>query len=528
MNDLLSDKKIVAQLKSRNIKVEEIISQLEIFKRGYESIVLEKPCVIGDGIGDLDDKLLNNYIELYENKISRRIPIKFVPASGAASRMFKVLFYFYNLDENLDINSNHCPTGVETEDYSKLIKFFNNLNKFAFYNELDLCISNDSLSLQNLGSSGDYKRVLYYIFSESGLNYSRFPKGLVKFHRYKDHSRTAFEEHLYEGLEYSRENSRNIVSVHFTVSEETRYDIERYLDHALQYLIDFKVHFDLSYSIQKPSTDIIAVDMNNSPVLDKNGCLIFRPGGHGALLQNLNELSGDIVFIKNIDNVVPDHLKGDTILYKKAIGGLLLHLEDKIHKYLAIIEWDQGTKNIIEEVECFIKEELNYDLKLIISGLSLERKKKELFKFLNRPLRICGVVKNEGEPGGGPFWVKDNNGFISKQIVELPQVDMTSEKQAKTWNSSTHFNPVDIVCSLQDYKGNQFNLLDYRDPNTGFISQKSFNGIDIKALELPGLWNGSMANWITVFVEVPLITFNPVKTVFDLLRNEHQPLSFNS
>jgi len=255
MKELLSGKKVAYQLKSRNINIEKIISQLEIFKRGYESIILEKACVIGDGIRGLDEKLLNNFSELYENKIKHRIPTKFVPASGTASRMFKVLLYFYNLDENLDIYSNHCPIGVEKEDYSKLIKFFKNLKKFAFYNELDLCISKDSLSLQHLVSSGDYKRILYYIFSESGLNYSKYPKGLIKFHSYRDHSRTAFEEHLYEGMEYSKDN-RNIVRVHVTVSEESRDDIERYLDHALQYLVEFNAHFELSYSIQKNRVQI--------------------------------------------------------------------------------------------------------------------------------------------------------------------------------------------------------------------------------------------------------------------------------
>ncbi|RMG37720.1 MAG: DUF4301 family protein, partial [Methanobacteriota archaeon] len=281
-------------------------------------------------------------------------------------------------------------------------------------------------------------------------------------------------------------------------------------------------HLEITYSFQKPSTDTIAVDLENRPLRDEEGRLIFRPGGHGALLENLNDLKGDIIFIKNIDNVVPDRLKPPTFQYKKVLAGYLIWLQRNIYHYLEKLTGEDWEEHLNELVQ-FIAENLNQKITVSLERFDRpEERRNYLFNFLNRPIRVCGMVKNEGEPGGGPFWVEEANGEESLQIVESAEVDLHSPDQLNIWKASTHFNPVDLVCGVRDYQGNPFNLLAFTNPESGIITRKSLNGQDIKALELPGLWNGGMAKWITVFVEVPIITFNPVKTIFDLLRAEHQ------
>jgi hypothetical protein len=281
------------------------------------------------------------------------------------------------------------------------------------------------------------------------------------------------------------------------------------------------VQYDISFSEQKPSTDIIGVDMDNNPFREDDEKLHFRPGGHGALIENVNDLKGDIIFIKNIDNVVPDRLKEPTYLYKRVIGGLLLRLQEKAHNYLRSLE----TKNVsaieLNEIISFAVRDLMIELNEQFDKMSLAEKCDYLYDRLNRPMRVCGMVKNEGEPGGGPFWVKSDNGEVSLQIVESSQINPNDAAQQKIASGASHFNPVDLVCAVKDYKGRQFDLHNFIDPSTGFISIKSKDGRNLKAQELPGLWNGAMAKWITVFVEVPIITFNPVKTVNDLLRDQH-------
>jgi hypothetical protein len=367
----------------------------------------------------------------------------------------------------------------------------------------------------------EYNSIIDFLLLEKGLNYAALPKGLLKFHKYNNTSRTAFEEHFVEAADYSSD-IHGEASIHFTLSPEHIYKFKNLIQHTIEgYEQNLNVRFNITYSIQKPGTDTIAVDLNNQPFCESDGSLLFRPGGHGALLENLNELNGDIIFIKNIDNIVPDRLKEETYKYKKAIGGLLVEFQEEVWKYLRLLEAGNVHEDLLDEIIQFTNDQLNIPLAFSAS-LSNDEKVKILFSKFNRPIRVCGMVKNEGEPGGGPFWTKNSNGELSLQIVESSQIDMDNTEQKNIFKSSTHFNPVDLVCGVKDYKGFNFNLLNYTDPATGFISIKSKDGRELKALELPGLWNGAMADWITIFVEVPIITFNPVKTVNDLLREEHQ------
>ncbi len=378
------------------------------------------------------------------------------------------------------------------------------------------------MDIESLLSRGQYKNILEYILTAKGLDYADLPKGLIKFHRYPDHSRTPFEEHLVEAAAYVKDRN-GVARIHFTISPEHEGAIKNHIERVRDRYEKSGVKYEITFSYQKPSTDTVAVDLENRPFRDAEGKLVFRPGGHGALLENLYELEGDIIFIKNIDNVVPDRLKGETYLYKRVLGGLLVELQKQIFQYLDRISKGDLNEPLIEEIIGFASDRLYIVLPKRIGQGTKEEKADFLFSRLNRPLRVCGIVKNQGEPGGGPFWVEHADGTSSMQIVESSQVNMKSAGQKEIWESSTHFNPVDLVCGVRDYLGKAFNLMNFTDPETGFISTKSYEGRELKALELPGLWNGGMANWNTVFVEVPIITFNPVKTVFDLLRKEHQP-----
>ena len=376
----------------------------------------------------------------------------------------------------------------------------------------------------------NYKAVVANLLESAGLNYGALPKGLLKFHRYADGVRTPLEEHLVEGALYAAGKSGDVF-VHFTVSTEHRELFQKLVDSkAAEYAAKYGVNYHISFSEQKPSTDTVAADMENKPFRDKDGKLLFRPGGHGALIENLNDLAlienlndldADVVFIKNIDNVVPDRLKADTVTYKKLLAGVLVTLQKQAFEYLKLLDSGSYRHDELENIIRFVQQQLHCrraDLKdLEDADLVIYLRKK-----LNRPMRVCGMVKNVGEPGGGPFLAYNPDGTVSLQILESSQIDMNDAEKKAMFEKGTHFNPVDLVCAVRNYKGEKFNLLNYVDKATGFISYKSKNGKDLKALELPGLWNGSMSDWNTVFVEVPLSTFNPVKTVNDLLREQHQ------
>jgi hypothetical protein len=497
-----------AQMNTMGIHPDLVKKQVGFFKNGFPFINLDRAATPGDGIVVLNKNEIEKLVSTYEKESKSEQIVKFVPASGAASRMFKDLYAFveeWNGNEN-DENQ---------KKYKNVFKIFSQVQEFAFVADLKEILKKDfSIDLNNFVIKNDYKNILNSILNEKGLNYGNLPKALIKFHSYATDSRTSLEEHLVEGALYAVTSDR-YVYIHFTVTPEHLKLFENKLQSVLSKYEDrFQIKFKISYSIQKPSTDTIAVTIDNKPFRTNEGKLLFRPGGHGALIENLNELNVSIVFIKNIDNVVPDYLKLQTVLYKKAIGGLLLKLRKNIFSFLYKIEKGENSNELKNEILEFYKKYFHLSIE---PEISLEN----LFKMLNRPIRVCGMVKNEGEPGGGPYWIKANN-TISLQIIESSQINSADDNQLNIFKQATHFNPVDLVCSMKDYKGNKFDLNCFIDPNTGFISKKSKDGIELKALELPGLWNGAMSDWNTIFVEVPIITFNPVKTINDLLRSEHQ------
>lgn len=518
MSNNIFTAKDISQIANRGSDLQTVEQQIEKFIKGFPFSNLQKAATIGDGVLKLDEKELDALKAFYNRKAQLKKVLKFVPASGAASRMFQILFNF--LEESQD-GKKSLDELLADKSFNSVSNFLSNITKFAFFNSLEDALSKDGMSIENTLEKKKYAAIIDYLLNENGLDYGLLPKGLLEFHRYYDVSRLAMEEHLVEGAFYSRsENDRALL--HFTVSPEHMEKFKIQLKQVQNiYEKKFGISYDVNFSTQKESTDTIAVDMDNKPFREKDGSLLFRPGGHGALIENLNELDAEIIFIKNIDNIVPDRLKEPTILYKKALGGLLLKLQESTFKYLNELE-KMNENGPLDPIIEFARESLNINLPANFNKKTFDDQKEFLFNHLNRPIRVCGMVKNEGEPGGGPFWVKNTKGETSLQIVESSQVDADNADQLNIMKSATHFNPVDLVCSIKNYKNEKFDLHKYVDPETGFISVKSKDGKKLKAQELPGLWNGAMANWITVFVEVPIVTFNPVKTVNDLLREQHQ------
>ncbi len=500
------DKELLA---SKGISEAQIEAQLTCFEKGFPYLRLDAAASVDKGIltPSIDEQTI--FLSAWDNyKNSDKNILKFVPASGAASRMFKNLFEFLEADYE-----------TPTTAFEQI--FFTHIDRFAFYDDLNTaCLGLFGLTIPELIAEGEFKKIVDVLLDADGLGYGQLPKGLLLFHNYPEGPRTPLEEHLVEGALYAA-CSGGDVNIHFTVSPEHRTMFESLVeDKTAEFAKRFGVTYHISFSEQKPSTDTIAADMDNQPFRDK-GKLVFRPGGHGALIENLNDLDADVVFIKNIDNVVPDRLKDDTVLYKKLIAGVLVTLQHQAFQYLELLDSGSYTQEQVMEILQFLQKKLfckNPDIKnLEDAELVLYLKQK-----LNRPMRVCGMVKNVGEPGGGPFLAYNPDGTISLQILESSQIDMSDPQKKKMFEEGTHFNPVDLVCAVRNYQGQKFDLTHYVDPATGFISYKSKNGKELKALELPGLWNGAMSDWNTVFVEVPLTTFNPVKTVNDLLRAQHQ------
>ena len=497
------------QIAGKGISEQQIERQLGEFKTGFPFLKLEAAAAIGRGIVAPTETEGKQYVEAWQQyKAEGRKVVKFVPASGAASRMFKDMFAFVDADYD-----------VPTTDFEK--KYFDNIERFAFYQELDaVCQKNEGKGIKELIAAGQYKAVAANMLKAEGLNYGQLPKGLLLFHNYAEGPRTPMEEHLVEGALYAASNGE--AHVHFTVSHE---HMELFKQKVAQkadlYAQKYGIRYDISFSEQKPSTDTIAANPDGTPFRNSDGSLLFRPGGHGALIENLNEIEADVIFVKNIDNVVPDRLKQDTVEWKQIIAGVLVTLQKRAFEYLRLLDTGKYTHEQIEEIIRFVQQDLccrKSDIKeLEDAELVIYLRKK-----LNRPMRVCGVVKNVGEPGGGPFLTYNQDGTVSLQILESSQIDKSNKEYMEMFTKGTHFNPVDLVCAVKDYKGQPFDLPKYVDPTTGFISQKSKSGKELQALELPGLWNGAMSDWSTVFVEVPLSTFNPVKTVNDLLRDQHQ------
>ena len=501
--DATLTQKITAQGK----QVETIQQQLESFKQGFPFLHLVGPATPARGIQVWEEKQVEHYQSIFARKALELDIVKFVPASGAASRMFKDLFSFLETDGDLEKNS-----------FTQ--KFMGNLRQFAFYQDLDATLQQQGESIGSLQEKKEYKKLVAALLTETGLNYGNLPKGLLKFHAYSDANRCPAEEHLIEGIQYGVGKDKQ-VHIHFTVSPEHEEGFAKEINQHLPRLQgQTGLEFFVSFSHQKKSTDTIAVDESNEPFLEDDGRLLFRPAGHGALLENLNEVSADLIFIKNIDNVVPDRLKPVTKSYKMALGGLLLEVQSRVFEALRALE--EVTSQSVRKAQEVYVSDLGGLVPEKIQNADLSEQAAFYHAKLNRPIRVCGMVKNTGEPGGGPFWIHEKDGTQSLQILETAQIDLSNPISKQHFQASTHFNPVDLVCGTRNYRGQAFDLLQFRDMNTGFITEKSKSGKVLKALELPGLWNGAMANWNTLFVEVPLITFNPVKTINDLLREEHQ------
>ena len=495
--------KDLKQIAQRGITEEQIKTQLKEFETGFPFLKLEAAASVGNGIVAPNESERKLYVKAWEDyKAAGKRIVKFVPASGAASRMFKNMFAFVDADYD-----------VPTTDFEK--KYFDEIEKFAFYEALDaVCVKNEGKGIKALMAEGKYKAVAANMLKADGLNYGQLPKGMLLFHKYAEGSRTPMEEHLVEGALYAASNGE--AHVHFTVSHDhLAFFKAKVTEKADGFAQKYGIKYDITFSEQKPSTDTVAANPDNTPFREADGSLLFRPGGHGALIENLNEIEADVIFIKNIDNVVPDRLKPETVEWKQVIAGVLVSLQKQAFEYLRVLDNNPSDAQIAQ-IAKFVEKNLCTNPKGQKVDADYLRKK------LNRPMRVCGVVKNVGEPGGGPFLTYNQDGTVSLQILESSQIDTNNAEYMKMFTQGTHFNPVDLVCAVKDYKGQPFNLPDFVDKTTGFISSKSKGGKELKALELPGLWNGAMSDWSTIFVEVPLGTFNPVKTVNDLLRDQHQ------
>lgn len=502
------DKNDQATLRKRGITPEKLEQELHMIREGFPPLRVEAAATIGNGIVAPTPEIEATTTNLWNEFIASggRV-MKMVPASGAASRMFKDLFAF--VDGKADKPSN---------DFMK--RFFDNIEDFAFFNILNhTCMRLYGKSIDTLKQESRYKDIVSALIGDEGMRYGKLPKALLRFHRTMGTTLTSLEEHLAEGAEYALGKDGK-VRIHFTVSSEHMPLVEARLEEVVAPLRHkLGSEFEITMSVQKPSTDTIAANMDGTPYRE-NGELFFRPGGHGALIENLGDLDADVVFIKNIDNVVPARLREATVRYKKMLGGMLVGVKHKLDAYCRMLSQGLPTEQQEKEMVDFMHSVL------CISHDELEGKSREdvaafLLRKFNRPVRVCGVVKNEGEPGGGPFLAYNPDGTVSPQIMEASQFADDKESR-KLLKEATHFNPVDLVCAIRDFEGKRFPLKDYIDPATGFISIKSREGVEIKALELPGLWNGAMSDWNTIFVEVPVATFNPVKTVNDLLRQAHQ------
>lgn len=507
-----------AQIENLGISVGKIEAELSFFKEGIPKCHLKRPAILEDGILKPSVEEFNNWANYFDQKKENLSLTKFVPASGAATRMFKFLNEFRN---NFDAENETINAYINRKKDKNLPVFLAGIQKFPFYDAVKSKLKELHSNYYEMESHQKSEHFIKTMLSSEHFDFANKPKGVLDFHKYDTHITTPVEEHINECAFYA--SSKGISNLHFTVSENHKELFENIVNRVKDKIeINSKTILNISYSFQDKSTDTIAVDLENKPFRDENGKLVFRPGGHGALINNLNNLDSDIVFIKNIDNVIQNHIH-EISLYKKALAGILIELQSWAFGTLDAIDKNNLDESAIPETVRFMKERLNIPFSEGFEKYTTDNKINSIKNKLNRPIRVCGMVKNEGEPGGGPFWVSNLNGKLSLQIVESSQVDIQSKEQAEIMAKATHFNPVDLVCGIKDYQGEKFDLLQFVDANAGFIVTKNNQGRELKSYELPGLWNGAMAKWNTVFVEVPLITFNPVKTVNDLLKPAHQP-----
>lgn len=504
MKDNLFTSQDLRQIKALGLMPADVHKQMEIYRRGSTYLKLIRPCTPNDGIQSCGAARKNHLIKLYDSEAPRFKILKFVPASGAASRMFAAWF----------TAAEQGSFGDAGRDRS----FFADLNKMPFFSMLQ-----KDARARRLLKQKNVKAVLNHILLSDGLHFGWLPKALIPFHAYQGGKvRTALEEHLEEAASFITDN-RGICRLHLTISTEHTKAVKALLKSIVpQYEKRCHVRFKIDLSVQSPATNIVAADEQNSPFRDDDGHLVFRPGGHGALLKNLQELNADLIFIKNIDNIAPDSMQKKILPYKKMLGGLALQLRQAVFTMLRHLETDQLSVRELQVITDLCRSEFYMSFPGGFAKLPKTQKKQYLFSRLNRPLRICGMVRNEGEPGGGPFWVLENDKSQTLQIVEAAHVDYCQTTQKEIWSQASYFNPVEMVCCTKNYLGEKFDLTGYVNQDAYLISLKTEKGRRLQAQEMPGLWNGGMAYWNTVFVELPLAVFNPVKTVYDLLRPRHR------
>ncbi|WP_081208585.1 DUF4301 family protein [Salegentibacter sediminis] len=508
----------ILQIEEKGLSSKEVERQIKLFEKGNIKVDIQKAATPGNGIFVYSESEKKDLIAHYENKIIHLNPLKFVPASGAATRMFKAL---HNFTDEFDPEQESLRAYLDRKEDASLQRFFESIESLPFYDQA-LKLTREKYSSFN-DKSKDQQQLLLVktMLYEDGLNLTNLPKGLVPFHSYKDRIATAFEEHLYGASKYL--NVNGLTRLHFTVAHGDKDKFEKEFETIKERVEKAtNTQFEISFSYQDPKTDTIAVDNDNEPFRDEEGHIFFRPGGHGALIENLNNQDADLIFIKNIDNVVVEENLEEVLAYKKMLGGKLLQLQEQIFSYLSQLDAGNNSETKLDEIAHFIEKELSVELTTSFNKFTGEEKTQYLCRKLDKPLRVCGMVMNEGEPGGGPFLVKDETGEVTLQIIEGAQIDKDNMEQLKILNNSTHFNPVDIVCGIYNWKKEKYDLHQYVDERMSFIAHKTKDGKPLKALERPGLWNGGMAFWNTVFVEVPVSTFNPVKTVADLLKPNHR------
>jgi len=516
--------KDIKLIKSKGLTVDKVLSQIETFKNEIPFVALRSAATLDNGVLKLKEHYQAELTKLYDSRLPDLETIKFVPASGAATRMFKDLFRFL---DNYDFEKESLNSYTNHEKANAIRLFLIGLEKFPFYTIVMEKVRSSYPKFESLSEGRQLYIFVEMMLKEKGLNYGSYPKGLFPFHKYTNSISTSFEEHLYEAAGYNT-NNKSESKLHFTISKEHLDGFKEEFERIKKKVEEkTNTNFKITYSFQKPETDTIAVTEDNQPFRTENGSLLFRPGGHGALIENLDDLDADIIYVKNIDNVVVRKYQDEVYGYKKVLAGKLIEIQDEVFRILEGLDQKKPTDAELKDIKKFLVSQLNVRLPVDFDKFSDKYKLQFLRESLNRPIRVCGMVINEGEPGGGPFWIKIENGRLALQIIETPQINKRDHRQQEILKSATHFNPVDLVCGVRDYKGNKFNLISFIDPEAGFITKKTMNGKVLKALELPGLWNGAMANWISVFIEVPLTTFNPVKTVNDLLKSAHQTTLFS-
>ncbi|MFL1010865.1 DUF4301 family protein [Flavisericum labens] len=508
----------IKRIRDKGIPVDRVNAQVSRIKNGMTYSNLLSAATIGKGIERYSNSDIEEFIKGFEQKRDNLNLIKFVPASGAATRMFKFLFKFL---KNFNPEKDTIEGYIEGRSDDLIETFITKLKDFPFYEEVISKLKETKPDYDSLIDSKKYYEFVKTMLDENGLNYSFLPKGLLLYHKYEDVAITAFQEHLFESTLYA--SSSGQANLHFTVSEKHHVYFTKEFNRIKEELERrTNTIFNVSFSYQKEATETIALTTKDEVCRNEDGSILFRPGGHGALLENLNDLDSDFIFIKNIDNIVVSQRNIEVSKYKKLLAGVLLEAQETVFAYLNKLDEGHLEDADLKIMLLFLKFRLNEPVPAEVEGFANHEKVEFLKEKFNRPMRVCGMVKNEGEPGGGPFWVKDKDGKISLQIVEFAQINFSKKGQQELVYKATHFNPTDLVCAVKNYKGEKFDLKKFVDPEAAFVTMKTQNGIDIQALELPGLWNGSMAHWNSIFVEVPVETFNPVKTVNDLLKPAHQ------